>query len=120
MAQDLAGHVVDVTIRPADVNAYWLLGVSGTVTATGFFIDKHHNRIGDAFSTSIPQADGESDPVRIAASIPDNAVGACLRLSGDVYFDLNGSPSAADDFKSNYGLYPKLIADPEFNSFGRV
>ncbi|MCW5941702.1 MAG: hypothetical protein KIS66_05695 [Fimbriimonadaceae bacterium] len=109
--------VVDVAAECADVAAYWFLGAAGTATATGFFVDRQGRRTGVAFSTSVPQANGSNDPVRLG-TIPDDAVGAIVRFTGAVLFDITKDALAAD-FKTNYARYPQYPASTNV-AVGRV
>lgn len=109
--------VVDVAAECADVSAFWFLGSAGTVTATGFFVDRQGRRTGAAFSTSVPLANGSNDPVRLAA-VPDDAVGAIARFSGPVLFDLAKDAFGAD-FKTNYARYPQYPVSTNV-AIGRV
>ncbi len=94
-----------MTSESAILGQYWFLGVSGSTTITGFFIDVHNLRTGNAISTTVPQANGTNDAVQIATTIPADAVGAILRFSGNTAFDLNDGTS--DNFEDNAAtLYP--------------
>ncbi len=100
-----ASTVVAVTAEAASIARYWFLGVSGSVTVTGYFLTATGLRTGLSFSTTIPAGNGTNDAVRlIATDFPTDAVGAIVRFSGNAAFDLNSGTS--DDFEDNYANYP--------------
>jgi hypothetical protein len=105
-----ATMTVNVGAEVPKASNYWFLGVAGPVTATGFFLNSYGVRTGGAFSTAVPVGNGTSVPVRLSASPPADAVGAVVRFSGAVYFDIVGAAGASDDFKANYGRYPQYGA----------
>ncbi len=103
-------NLVTLEAEVASVDCWWFLGVSGAVTATGFFVNRQGLRTGNAFSTSIAQGNGTNDPVQLSTSIPSDAVGAVVRFNGDVYFDVSGGSAFSTDFESNYARYPRYGA----------
>ncbi len=109
--------LVDHAAQCADIANFWFLGVAGSVTATGFFVDAQGRRTGGSFSTTIPVANGSNDPVRIA-SVPADAVGAIVRLSGATHFDLS-QDAFGTDFKTNYARYPQYASGVNV-ALGRV
>jgi len=107
-----------VTTLSADLSLYLLLGASTAVSGYGFYVQDSGAQVGSSFSFTIP--DPGSDPVGLP-SIPSGAVGAIVVLSGNIIWSLgNGQTTPTADFKVNYNNYPKMICDPEYNTFGRV
>lgn len=112
-------HLVTSEAEVASVGCWWFLGVSGAVTAIGFFLNAQGLRTGSAFSTSIPQGNGTNDPVALSTSIPADAVGAVVRFSGEVYFDVSGGSAFSTDFETNYARYPRYAGSANI-AVGRV
>jgi len=101
--------------------AYAFLAVSTSGTITGFYTSGEHVvQNGVAFSLAVPVANGTNDPV-VLPSVPSDAMGAVLFVPVNLYWGLcNGDTSLLADLKTNYAMYPKILADPEFITIGRA
>lgn len=97
---------------------YWFLGVSGSVTCTGYWLNIQGERTGNSFSTTINAASG-NDPLRAALDPPANAVGAVVSFTGAVYYDIHRGGKFDGDFKANYARYGQLHGS-EIVPIGRV
>lgn len=109
----------------APLSTIRMLSVSGTVTATGYFVDERGVRVGVSFSGSIPAASaGSQAPVDFAdlsgAALPSGAVGARVVLSGPIYWDASSEDKSTSDFKANPTRFGQAINSPEYNAFGRA
>lgn len=103
------------------LSSLYLLGVSASPTASGYFVDLNGNQVGTSFSGTILLGNGTNNPQTLAGlygtSIPAGAIGVYLHLGGNIYWAVSTSST---DFKANYARYPQLIADPQYNTFGTV
>ena len=59
--------MIDVSVQVCDLNNYWFLGVGGTITIIGFFVDMFQRRTGNSFSLSVNVANGTNLPVSFAS-----------------------------------------------------
>ena len=113
-----------ISAAEAVVAHHWFLGLNGSVTATGTFVDATNNQVGASFSTTIPQGNGTNSPVTLAGSgsIPKDAVGAWVVFSGPVYYQITDGqgegPGFTADFKTNYANY--AVAVGGLRGVGRV
>jgi hypothetical protein len=105
------------------IDAYWLLGDAGSVTIKGFFVRRDGKQTGVAISTTVPIGDTVNNPVQIAATIPEDAVGFIGNTSGGLRMGLNlgatTDTALFNDLKANYGNYPLIAAGNALN-FGSV
>jgi len=116
MAKTQASQTVAVTAEASDINHYRFLGVAGAVTVTGIFVDVFGKQTGPGFTTTVAAVTGTA--VRVATSIPSDAVGAIINSTGDMYYGLyadgaaiaTGTTSYTSDFETNYARYPRLVA----------
>lgn len=130
----VAGQVQDVGFRLPNADWIWLLGVSGTVTATGYLVDIFGRRVKQvqtgtpmpSFTYTIPASSaGSQDGVNLLvianielADYPD-AIGAIVNLGGNCYVDVQDSGIPSPDFKANpsrYDIQPSGVGI----AFGRV
>ncbi len=103
MSKTTAGQIVDVTVQCADISYYRFLGDIGGLAVTGYFVDSMGLRTGPSFSLGLNAVGlGVSKsfadvpggiPLDASASQMNQAVGAIVRFSGKVYFDLSISDS---------------------------
>jgi len=118
-------------LASAKINEILLLGVAGSVSVLGgYFVNPYGRQVGNAFNpagpgATIPQGNGSNAGVSLATiyggEIPTGAVGAKIRISGDVYLcEGKGDATIETDFETNPSRYIPIIADPECNGFGRV
>lgn len=126
MPRKLAEKVIDVTAETAKLSAYWFLGVNGAVTATGFIVDGHGERLGNSFTATIPVASaGVTDGVDIAfllsgtntgcvtgklyTTFPD-AQGILINFNNPVWVDIQGTEVPGADFKAHPTQYATFVA----------
>lgn len=106
---------------------YLFLGVGAAVTVTGYFQDEYGKQVGNAFTYSVPQADGTNNPVTFAtiyaATLPSTAeqVQFMVAASGAVYYSAGAADAAITaDFKANYAKYPTLLDDFNPHNLGKA
>jgi hypothetical protein len=107
--------VTDISCEVAELDSYWFLAVTGTVTVKGFFVDTFGNKVGFAFTGTV----GTVTPKDFKAiaitqnptGYPPTAIGVIFNASGNLYMDLFPSGVADSDFTSNAATrYPTLTA----------
>jgi hypothetical protein len=118
--EGISGYISNECPR---VDAYWLLGDAGSVTIKGFFVRRDGRQTGLSVSTTVPVGDTSNNPVQIASTFPEDAVGFIGNTSGGLRMGLNMGATADaalfNDLKANSANYP-LIAGGNALNFGSV
>ncbi len=100
----------------AQIENYRFLGVAGSVTVKGIFVDLIGNQTGVSVSTTITIGDASHDPQKLAATIPSDAAGFRGTSSAALYqcFCPDSDATTIADFKANYANYEVVPASSPF------